>query len=110
MRMAAQIGMNICMTCRSIVLSSEPTLSADAAQLAALVKKYKPIAYVNGHDHVVDYAAPAGYATNFIVSGALSGGNTALCSCWATSSIRSSCRKLQHCGHVAASPHLHQQN
>ncbi len=53
---------------------------ADAAQLAALLKKYKPIAYVNGHDHVVDYAAPAGYATNFIVSGAHLEGNTALCS------------------------------
>ena len=39
-------------------------------QFSDLVKKYKPVAYVNGHDHVIDYSAPTGYKTQFFTSGA----------------------------------------
>ena len=41
-------------------------------QFAALVKKYQPHFYVNGHDHVMCYfnAKMYGYSTQFFTSGA----------------------------------------
>ena len=33
------------------------------------MKKYKPVAYVNGHDHVIDYSSSPSYETQFYTSG-----------------------------------------
>ena len=44
-------------------------LACAFVQFAAMVKKYKPVAYVNGHDHVIDHSAAPGYATQFYTSG-----------------------------------------
>ena len=40
-----------------------------AMQFAALVQKYKPDSYVNGHNHALVHASTPDYATHFYTSG-----------------------------------------
>ena len=35
-----------------------------------MVKKYKPVSYLNGHDHALVYAAKVGYSSQFFTTGA----------------------------------------
>ena len=42
----------------------------EGSDLSALVKKYKPASYLNGHDHALTYAAKTGYSTQFFTTGA----------------------------------------
>ena len=64
MRISAAIG---CCSWLALCIAAEHSC---VMQFSDMVKKYKPVAYVNGHDHAIDYSKPAGYATQFFTSGA----------------------------------------
>ena len=60
-------------SCREVEFAASTVLRSSPLQFAALVKKYQPHFYVNGHDHVMCYfnAAMYGFSTQFFTSGAL---------------------------------------